>query len=322
MSLDAQPVLAPDELLARALPRYDLMPPVEVELIRRGFNDHYLVSAGGGKLVLRVYLNGKYYIRGPEDLAFELELLAFLRGRGLPVAAPVASRSGKLLEALEADGITRHLALFEFAHGEEVRGKAIEPATARRLGEIVAGLHRAADDFASGRPPGRYRLDAGFLVDRPLAVLRGVYGDRAAFLEPFAARLRERLSTLPTEGGAFGLIHGDLHSGNLYRTPEGGITVFDFDHCAYGWRAYDLVPLWMSLGRGERAAEWEALIEGYRSVRDLGDAELEAMPVLGRARELWDPGDYLAVATEVWRRPPTDEQLGRMLEGLEGLTFR
>ena len=46
--------------------RYGLS-SLDCDLIRRGFNDTYRVSAGGDVFILRVYFNHKYYIAGPDD---------------------------------------------------------------------------------------------------------------------------------------------------------------------------------------------------------------------------------------------------------------
>ena len=49
-------VLAPEAVAALARERHDLPDgPLECELLNRGFNDHYLLRAGGERFVLRVY---------------------------------------------------------------------------------------------------------------------------------------------------------------------------------------------------------------------------------------------------------------------------
>lgn len=43
---------------------YDLGAPVACRLLRRGFNDHYIVTAGDSRYMLRVCLHDKYWISG------------------------------------------------------------------------------------------------------------------------------------------------------------------------------------------------------------------------------------------------------------------
>lgn len=68
-------------------------------LIGHAFNDTYLLRTETDRFIGRVYLNGKYYIKESTDFLFELELLEFVRARGVSVAAPLRRRDGSLLGA-------------------------------------------------------------------------------------------------------------------------------------------------------------------------------------------------------------------------------
>ena len=52
-------------------------------------------------------------------------------------------------------------------------------------------------------------------------------------------RLHAALGRLPRDPLWFGMIHADLHHGNLLADGE-RLTVIDFDDCAFGWHLYDL----------------------------------------------------------------------------------
>ena len=105
------------------------------------------------------------------------------------------------------------------------------------------------------------------------------------------ADLAAQVTAVPRERGAYGLIHGDLHNRNFRVTESGALTLFDFDHGGYGWRAYDLATC-----RGPLSDEaWCAFLDGYQSVRSLSDAELEIIPTFQKIRPIWDLGDVLAM---------------------------
>lgn len=54
------------------------------------------------------------------------------------------------------------------------------------------------------------------------------------------------------------------------------------------WRAYDLAVYRWAVSRHTRGTEpWEAFLEGYRSVRAIPRADLDAVPVLVAARSFW-----------------------------------
>ncbi|MFC4638224.1 phosphotransferase enzyme family protein [Deinococcus hohokamensis] len=303
----AVPPLVPDGLLRSALDAYDLPGPLEILFLRRGFNDHYeLTAAQAGtrpslKYILRVYLVDKPYLRGTADIEDELRALVILAGQGVPVSAPLPRRDGAVMGTLTADGFSRPVALFTYAAGEEIRGEALEDGAARHLGQAVARMHAVAD--AQGLGARRYTLDETMLVDRPVAALRAVLGQDAPGLEAYGERLKAELRKLPRTPGVFGFIHGDLHTGN-FRMLGDRCTLFDFDHGGQGWRAYDLAALRMSLPD----QSWAALLEGYRSVRPFTAPEEAALPLLVRARQLWDPGDFLAMrATGAWGSAPLSE---------------
>lgn len=302
LSPGALPPAVPLAQLEDALTAYDLPGPVSLTWLRRGFNDHYEVTADAARFILRVYLPDKPYIRSPSDFQAEADTLTVLAAEGLAVSAPVPDRDGALLKVLETDGLNRPVALFTYAPGEERRGRDFTEAAARDLGMTLARIHQLADERHLGQD--RYILDEEFLVDRPIAALRHALGSDADGLEAYGETLKAGLRHLPRTQGTFGFIHGDLHTGNL-RVEQDRCTVFDFDHGGQGWRAYDLAVLRMSLPDGP----WAALLEAYRSVRPFSEEEEAALPLLAQVRELWDPGDFLAMLyTGAWGPPALPEK--------------
>ncbi|PYE50426.1 phosphotransferase enzyme family protein [Deinococcus yavapaiensis] len=305
----AVPPLVPNEVITDALRAYDLPGPLEVQFLRRGFNDHYEVTRApdgqdtrNRQYIMRIYLVDKPYIRGIPDIEDELKALVVLAKQGVPVSAPIARRDGDFMQTLDSDGHSRPMALFSYALGEELKGEAIGEEVARNLGQAIARMHAVAD--AHGLGSRRYTLDETFLVDRPVATLRDLLNEDAVGLEAYGEQLKAALRALPRTPGLFGFIHADLHSGN-FRVLKGRCTLFDFDHGAQGWRAYDLCVLRMSLPDDS----WTALLDGYRSVRPFTAAEEAALPLLTRVRQLWDVGDFLAMrASGAWGDASLSEQ--------------
>ncbi len=82
----------------------------------------------------------------------------------------------------------------------------------------------------------------------------------------------------------YGVIYADLHNGNIHYT-DNSLTLFDFDHCAYGWRAYDL-----AIAFGYPDIIRDAMIKGYETHRKLSAAEYSAMPAFLqlRASGMWE----------------------------------
>jgi Ser/Thr protein kinase RdoA (MazF antagonist) len=293
-------LLHPDDLASLVADEYEVAAPVTVALLRLGFNDTYVVTdGGGGRWALRVYLNDKYWIRSDSDLRCELELLEHLALAGRPVVRPVRCCSGDLLGRLTAPEGARCFALFGFVPGRSADDRTLDLNTRHALGAEIARLHVAMDGFRSDR--GRYHLDADLLVGMALTELRAIGAEQSAAYgeyERLALLVKDYLAGLDQDGPAYGLIHADIHPGNVLLAPTGEFTLIDFDHCGFGWRAYDLTNFYVGPGASDDARkEWAALLDGYESVRPFAPAERDAIPVLTACRGLWDAGDWLRAAS-------------------------
>ncbi len=282
--------IEPQALVPFLSDRYGMSPFAHCSFIRRGGNDHYLVEDGGRKYVLRLYLNGKYFIRSADDFRFELDLIQFLLDQGLPVARPIPGIGCQRLTRLESVHETRFAALFEFAEGQGI-WQTMEERHASMLGSTVAELHLAMDRFTSKYT--RYHLDLEFLLDEPLRLLEvhPAYCGKESlvFLREFSGGLRERLRQAPIEEGAYGLIHCDLGWHNIHYHPDLGMKIFDFDLCGYGWRAFDLALVRLQFDDHH----WDAFLRAYQSVRPMSGVERESIGDFVQLWPMWHIGDLL-----------------------------
>lgn len=296
---------------------YALNGPIACEFLRRGFNDHYLITTVEAKYVFRVYFQGKYYITGPDDFRFELELLKHVQGQGVSVSAAVPTQTGELLGHLNGPEGTRWCALFQYAEGAE--HAAMSTVRAHRLGENLGRFHAAADTYNPSYS--RYHFDLSYLVERPIELIRSVfrYYEREAELEPFLPMIAEwqaQIRRIPRIAPAYGIIHGDPHSGNVRITDEDLVTFFDFDHGGYGWRAFDVA---VCTGR-MNPEEKQAFLQAYQETRLLAPEELAALPAFLKLRPIWDKGDVLAMIPVWGEETPDAEFCGEIVTLLEKLT--
>jgi Ser/Thr protein kinase RdoA (MazF antagonist) len=280
----AHAVFTPASVGRFAAEAYHLGAIEEVLLLSTGLNDSYLVRAGGERRVLRLYRRGW---RTDADVRYELDVLAHLAGKGVPVSCALPRRDGELLGHVRGPEGERQAALLTWAPGREVWASQ-KPEDARRYGAAVARVHAATDDFASAHA--RFALDRAHLVDAPLAAVLPRLGHRpddAAFLERLGERLRRGFAEL-AQGLDRGFCHGDFHGGNAHTAEDGTVTFFDFDCCGPGWRAYDAAVFrWPAEWNRRTRKAWPAFLEGYRGVRAFGEADEAAVPLFVCARELW-----------------------------------
>ena len=60
------------------------------------------------------------------------------------------------------------------------------------------------------------------------------------YLKDAIAQIKNQINELPMEEPYWGICWGDPHSGNVHFTEDNQMTLFDFDQCGYGWRAFDI----------------------------------------------------------------------------------
>lgn len=271
--------------------------PVRVrrlEFLQHGENATFRVDAADGRrYLLRLHRPDYHHA---DAIGEELRWLSLLAKRGLRVPAPLRSRRGRLLETATHPSVTRprHCGLFHWIDGRFIE-KSLSPAHLHDTGRLLARLqtivprgevrHRrywTADGLA-GPAPKFGPIDR--LTGVPAGAQRRINEGRATIHRALRAYERK----FPARRG---LIHADLHFGNLLATRE-GLAAIDFDDCGFGFHVYDLVPPLLSaaniLGAGgrDRLPEMKAaLIDGYRSGRPWDSNDANALEHLIGARRL------------------------------------
>jgi Ser/Thr protein kinase RdoA (MazF antagonist) len=274
---------------------YDLATPVECKLLNRGLNDTFEVrTKGGERFIFRVSARR---VRGDADVASETAFLSFLDGMRIPVAAAVPMRDGSLFTFAPFPEGRRPAVLFRHAEGRPSKARD-SFADARANGVTLARIHDAAHGFAAGHK-GRYQLDSDHLLHRPLSSILAIEGlgdSVRAGLVDLTGRLSSALAE--RDGLSRTYCHGDCHGYNAHIALEGAhagqAVFFDFDESAPGYLAYDIaVFLWCCVifERNDHAF-WHAFVDGYRSNRQLPQADLEAAHLFVPIRHIWLLGEW------------------------------
>ena len=303
--------LSINALAARLETDYELGAVTACRLLHRGLNDSYLVEAPRGRHVLRVYRAGW---RTADEIAYEIAVLEHLGRKGVAVALPVRRRNGAVVDWLPAPEGSRAAVLFTHAPGRELNGSVED---SRRYGRAVAAVHAATDDFKPGLH--RFALDLDHLLAEPMAAIRPFLRHRPVDLdtiETLTATVRRRLEALPMGAMDRGFCHGDFHGDNAH-IDDTAVTLFDFDCCGPGWRAYDIAVFRWRWGDDEAGdGRWAAFLEGYRSLRPIGETDLAAVPPFVVARAIWLRGLHAANTADWGRSWLNEGYWDRLLKGL------
>lgn len=292
-----------------------------MELAARSENITFKVEAvRGDGYALRLHRPG--YNSLPE-LISERVWTAALTDAGFAVPVGVRTADGADYVAVTlADGEVRQAGLTRWTPGEVLAGRVEDDperaAWFARLGAIAAGLHAHSSAW---RPPPDFTrrvLDADGLMGAepswgPFWEHASLTPGERTLMAAARAKLHGALRALPREPQSWGMIHADLHHGNLL-IDGSALSVIDFDDAAFGWYLYDLAVALVHYQRREDFDELQgALLAGYRDRRALSDEDEARLPMFLLVRRL-------AVIGWLHQRPEVDSS--EYLAGMKPLTCR
>ncbi len=288
-----------EALIENVLYHYPIGKPIKCHLYQRGLNDTYLVETDRDRYILRVYRTGW---RTKEEINFELELLTFLHKQNLPVAYPIAGKNAGFTKEISAPEGTRYAAVFSYAPGRAVNNK-LNSEQSRRLGKVLASIHETMDVFKSHfRRPA---LSSESLLNGSMDFITPIFRSRPSDIDYFQTQIEKiKLALaelkLPVSAPAYGICIGDVHSGNAHFSDKDEPTLFDFDQCGYGWRAFDIAKFIHATFSWQMDSKVrKPFLEGYQEIRQLSEAELASVPVFAKIAHIWVMGITCQVAGEV-----------------------
>ena len=243
-------------------------------------NETFIVTTRQRRVVLR-----RHRRRERRQVEHEHEVIGHARRNGIPAPAGIPTPDGDLV--VEQDGIW--YSLFAFAHGSQLDKDELTPARARSMGETLARIHVALEDFpiALHDPPeptsdlgpvaATIRTLLGRIDQRPRLAEQDLWArehleSKARWLETAAAPVWQHLPV-----GAVQMGHGDYQETNLFFVDDQVVDVIDWDKAEACWPVDEIVRT-LDLSLRLQPALCAAMIDGYRSVHGLtlDDLDLSA----------------------------------------------
>jgi Ser/Thr protein kinase RdoA (MazF antagonist) len=280
----------PGELTSEALARFGLPPDASVTFLRHGENTTYRVTAAvGRRFALRI---GRPGYQTELATRSELAWMEDLRSCGVRTARAVPGIDGDPLQTVSAPGgPARTAVLFEWIDGVPLSAvEEVEPWA--RLGELMARIHEHARTWTRPEWFTRPAWDADALVGDeprwgPPDPERVFSGEDRAALEDCRAEVFVRLRAIGAGADRFGLIHADLGFENALVADDGTVTILDFDDSGDSWYMHELAGALYPYDRSEGLRERrDALVSGYRRVRELAGELLAELPTFLMARRI------------------------------------
>jgi homoserine kinase type II len=262
-----------DEDLSRFVSGYDIGKLVSFKGIAEGVeNSNYILQTDRGSFILTLYEKRV----APEDLPFFLGFMEHLARKKIACPTPLHDRAGRTLNELAG----RPAAIITFLAGMWPR--RITPKHCAELGQALAKLHLAGQDFSLSRP--NALSVAGW---RPLFdACRG----RAATVHPdLASEIEDELAFLEAHWPKDlpeGIIHADLFPDNVFFLGERLSGLIDFYFACRDFFAYDIaicLNAWcFEKDRSFNVTKARQMLSRYRKVRPFSEQELAALPILAR----------------------------------------
>lgn len=272
-----------------------------------GLHDNYLIETDELNYILRIYRNDW---RSVEEVRFELELLTFLAAKNVSVAAPLCTKSAESCFFIDSPEGGRAVALFKYTDGH-APGSNISLENTELSGKTVASVHQATAGFETKYT--RQVLDVPYLLDDSIRTIEPFVGiDERNYLGSLQKRLKDALPSLSRDEGVYGVCIGDVNANNFHINGNNDITLFDFDQCGYGYRAFEIGKFISSIPalKNKRNIA-QAFIDGYQQVRQLTQEEMIAIAYFEIISVIWvmaihvynaDRIGYKALEKPFWER--------------------
>jgi Ser/Thr protein kinase RdoA (MazF antagonist) len=266
--------------LADALARRWFPSGADVRCEKASANFVFRVSAEGRAFYVRF---NHAHERSVGQYAAELRFVGHLADRGVPVARPVRSRQGLLVETVRHAGVDWNGIMLEAVPGESPELSDMTSDTLRAWGRAMGEMHNASQGYSGPDLP-HWRDHSAFAR----RCLGGADGEALGELEA----VDRELARFPEDARRFGVIHFDMEADNI-KWQDHAPGIFDFDSCARYPFAADVAYALRDIheDRIDRVDLGEprlaAFVLGYRERRDLRDEELRLMPLFVRAHNLY-----------------------------------
>ncbi len=237
-------------------------------------SNFHVYTSKGAHLILTVFEQRT----NVADLPFFFAYTNHLAGMGIPCPGPILTNESESSVLNEG----KRVALFPFLEGKSLRVEELRPEHCADLGRFVARMHLAAADFTMERQNPLSLAGWQRLADKTRERANSVTPGLASMIDDELTWLAQRWPQhLPC-----GAVHADIFPDNVFFRDDRVSAIIDFYFSATDMLAYDLaivVNAWcFDKDFRFRLDCYQALMEGYESIRSLTEAEKEAMPVLLR----------------------------------------
>lgn len=233
-------------------------------------NSNYkLILKDQTKLVLKIWNE-----QSQDEVNYLLKMTSFLVNSGIPTPKPIKFDNEDFI--IMKDGLP--WTILPFIDGNWL---GCDYDSLFSLGAIQAKMHLI-------EPPNNLKSD--FSMGRKLFEKLLIFADVNNDWNDFLLELKSCKSLfLGLDRLPRGIIHGDLFPDNVIGYNNQAISILDFEEVCNDVLAFDLVMTFVGFGweNGEPVTDrWNAILNGYQSIRKLSKEEISALPDLHKLATL------------------------------------
>lgn len=200
----------------------------------------------------------------PDAIASELLWLeALCRDTDLLLQNPLRNREGELVTRVQADRKSApvNCSLLTWINGEPYSREAETDSTVRSIARLMGQLHNHAAGWSYPEWFKRPTRDMPYFQAMLRVLQTGVEDGKIspkqeAKLRKAAQRLATLLQYAPQQRPFYGLMHADMHIGNMLLV-KGKVCLIDFSFCAFGPFLFDIAICLASIAPLHRPAFFE-----------------------------------------------------------------
>jgi Ser/Thr protein kinase RdoA (MazF antagonist) len=258
-------------------------------LIRSGLSVIYSLRQAQEEFILRITHSS---VEDKDKIAAEVDWLHYLQKNGANIATPSPSINGKLIEIIPLEDSYFSVTKFNKVPGEKVTQQNWLPPLFKETGRTTGLLHKLTKSYL----PSEGIVKRENLFDSEFSRADLIFAAKHKFLLDKILNIRERIKNLSVSNESFGLVHNDIHRGNMFLN-NGKIFLFDTADCAYTWFVADIAltlffTVLYTLPKRENLTPhivefMNNYWDGYLRENSLPDNEIEFIPQLMTLRAIF-----------------------------------
>jgi Ser/Thr protein kinase RdoA (MazF antagonist) len=181
--------------------------------------------------------NQEYFVRIGESkhMSFELveaeiDWVVYLVNNEVPAVKPIQSINERFIEKVEKHAGYLNVVVFEKAKGKHLdhgNPQNWSDRIIKEYGKMTGRMHSLAKNYQA-KTSKRYEF-------QPSLDIKYMLKDEEEELVERIIEIFQEVESLPKDKEGYGLVHGDLHTGNFFVENDEISAILDFDRTCYKW---------------------------------------------------------------------------------------